>query len=54
MDAVSTANGSQEELRLLLPEDDYEKNAGANLLFEGLNFPEDPIRLLSVQVEAST
>lgn len=55
MDAVSAANGSQEELRLLLPEDDdYEKNAGANLLFEGLNFPEDPIRLLSVQVEVST
>lgn len=55
MDAVSAANGSQEELRLLLPEDDdYEKNAGTNLLFEGLNFPEDPIRLLSVQVEVST
>lgn len=49
MDAVSAANGST------TPEDDdYKKNAGANLLFEGLNFPEDPIRLLSVQVEVST
>lgn len=49
MNAVGAANGST------TPEDDdYKKNAGTNLLFEGLNFPEGPIRLLSVQVEVST
>lgn len=53
MDGAGAANGTQEELRLLLPPDDgYEEKAATNLLFEDLNFPEDPIRLLSVQVVA--
>ncbi|XP_042337304.1 kiSS-1 receptor-like, partial [Plectropomus leopardus] len=66
MEAVSAVNATQDELRLLpLPDDDpgnlgyhdYDPNAsGANspalppLVFEGVDFPEDPIKLLSVQV----
>lgn len=68
MEAVSAANATQDVLRLLPPPDDdpgnlgyhdYDPNAGANppalptLLFEGVNFPEDPIKLLSVQVQVS-
>ncbi|KAM9717593.1 LOW QUALITY PROTEIN: neuropeptide Y receptor type 2-like [Menidia menidia] len=47
------ANGTQDELRLL-PDDlryhDYDPGAATPTGFEGVNFPEDPIRLLSVQV----
>lgn len=51
MDGSGTANGTQEELRLLPPPDDgYEEKVATNLLFDDLNLPEDPIRLLSVQV----
>lgn len=51
MDGIGAANGTQEELRLLPPPGDgYEEKAATNLLFEDLNLPEDPIRLLSVQV----
>ncbi|XP_040887635.1 neuropeptide Y receptor Y2, like [Toxotes jaculatrix] len=55
MEAVTAANDTQDELRLLPPPDDdpgnlgyhdYDPNAGA----VPVNFPEDPIRLLSVQV----
>eukprot|EP00064_Thunnus_orientalis_P020128 superscaffoldBa00005375_g20260 len=62
MEAVSTANATQDELRLLPDDDnlgyhDYNSGAGAappalpTLVFEGVNFPEDPIKLLSVQSE---
>ncbi|XP_018518760.1 neuropeptide Y receptor Y2, like [Lates calcarifer] len=61
MEAVSAANDTQD---LPLPDDDpgslsyhdYDPNGGAmppalpTLVFEGVNFPEDPIKLLSVQV----
>ncbi|XP_042257736.1 neuropeptide Y receptor Y2, like [Thunnus maccoyii] len=61
MEVVSTANATQDELRLLPDDDnlgyhDYNSGAGAappalpTLVFEGVNFPEDPIKLLSVQV----
>ncbi|XP_022622375.1 neuropeptide Y receptor type 2-like [Seriola dumerili] len=62
MEAVSAANDTQDQLRLLPPPGDdlsyhdYDPNGGAvppalpTLVFEGVNFPEDPIRLLSVQV----
>ncbi|KAM7366632.1 hypothetical protein PAMP_016053 [Pampus punctatissimus] len=65
MEAISTANATQDELRLLpLPVNDsgnigyhdYDSDASAappalpTLLFEGVTFPEDPIKLLSVQV----
>ncbi|KAI3375879.1 hypothetical protein L3Q82_003754 [Scortum barcoo] len=62
MEAVSAVNATQDELRLPDPPDDdpgyhdYDPNAVANppvlptLVFEGMNFPEDPIKLLSVQV----
>ncbi|XP_019951007.1 neuropeptide Y receptor Y2, like [Paralichthys olivaceus] len=65
MEAVSVANDTQDELRFLPTSDDdpghvgyrdYDPDASAvppvlpTLLFEGVNFPEDPIRLLSVQV----
>ncbi|XP_038588840.1 neuropeptide Y receptor Y2, like [Micropterus salmoides] len=64
MEAVGAVNGTQDDLRLRpLPDDDpgnldyhdYGPNAGANppafpTVFEGVNFPEDPIKLLSVQV----
>lgn len=66
MDAVSAVNATQDELRLLDPTDDdpgnlgyhdYDPNTVANPpalpTFEGVNFPEDPIKLLSVQVEVS-
>ncbi|GLD68584.1 neuropeptide Y receptor type 2-like protein, partial [Lates japonicus] len=60
MEAVSVANDTQD---LPLPDDDpgslgyhdYDPNGGAmppalpTLVFEGVNFPEDPIKLLSVQ-----
>ncbi|XP_070785547.1 neuropeptide Y receptor Y2, like [Enoplosus armatus] len=61
MEAGSAVNTTQDEL-LPRPGDDnpsyhdYDPNGGANppalptLLFEGVNFPEDPIKLLSVQV----
>lgn len=64
MEAVSTVNATQDKLRLLPPYNDDPGNlsvregGGANppalptLLFEGVNFPEDTIKLLSVQVEA--
>lgn len=53
MDDIGAANGTQEELRLLSPPGDgYKEKAATNLLFEDLNLPEDPIRLLSVQVVA--
>lgn len=53
MDGPGAANGTQEELRLLPPPDNgYEEKAATNLLFDDLNLPEDPIRLLSVQVVA--
>ncbi len=66
MEAVSVVNPTPDELRLLPPPDDdpsnlsshdYDPGAGSGppalptLLFEGVNFPEDPIQLLSVQVE---
>ncbi|XP_071316005.1 neuropeptide Y receptor Y2, like [Trachinotus anak] len=65
MEAISAANDTQDQLRLLPPPDDdpgnlsyndYDPNGGGvppalpTLVFEGVNFPEDPIRLLSVQV----
>ncbi|XP_056224309.1 neuropeptide Y receptor Y2, like [Seriola aureovittata] len=62
MEAVSAVNDTQDQLRLLPPPGDdlsyhdYDPNGGAvppalpTLVFEGVNFPEDPIRLLSVQV----
>ncbi|XP_035531040.1 neuropeptide Y receptor Y2, like [Morone saxatilis] len=64
MEAVSAVNGTQDELRFLPPPDDdlgnlgyhdYNPSAAANppalpTVFEGVNFPEDPIKLLSVQV----
>ncbi|XP_053199655.1 neuropeptide Y receptor Y2, like [Scomber japonicus] len=62
MEAVSTAsNATEDEFRLLpLPDNDsgyHDYNAGGaappalpTLVFEGVNFPEDPIKLLSVQV----
>ncbi|XP_029382538.1 neuropeptide Y receptor Y2, like [Echeneis naucrates] len=61
MEAVSAANDTQDQLHLLpspgdLAYPDYHPNAGAappvlpTLVFEGVNFLEDPIRLLSVQV----
>ncbi|XP_068164214.1 neuropeptide Y receptor Y2, like [Antennarius striatus] len=65
MEAISAVNATQDELRLLLPPDDelgnlayhdYDPDGRANqpvlptLLFEGVNFQEDPIKLLSVQV----
>ncbi len=68
MDTLSAINATQDELRLLTPPDvdpgnlayhDYDPNAVANppalptSVFEGVNFPEDPIKLLSVQVEVS-
>lgn len=68
MEAVSAVNATQDELRLLPPPDDdldnlgyhdYNQRVGANppvlptLVSEGVNFPEDPIKLLSVQVEFS-
>ncbi|KAM6908870.1 neuropeptide Y receptor Y2, like [Xenentodon cancila] len=62
MEDVSAANATQDEPRPL-PDDntgtlgyhDYDPNASASppalpTGFEGVNFPEDPIRLLSVQV----
>ncbi|KAM9836736.1 neuropeptide Y receptor Y2, like [Aulostomus maculatus] len=58
MDVVSTANTTEDKLRLL-PENnpgDYDSGGGAGppalptLVFKGVNFPEDPIKLLSVQV----
>ncbi|XP_070849124.1 neuropeptide Y receptor Y2, like [Chaetodon trifascialis] len=62
MEAVSAVNATQDD-RPSLDDDpgtlgyhDYDPSAGANptasatLGFEGVNFPEDPIRLLSVQV----
>lgn len=65
MEAVGAANTTQAELRLLATPDDepdsldyrdYGQNADAPLPtgFEGVSFPEDPIRLLSVQVQAHT
>ena len=63
MEAVSAVNATPDELRLLPDDDpgypDYDPGAGANppalptLVFEGVNFPEDPIKLLSVQVRGS-
>ncbi|KAF0028933.1 hypothetical protein F2P81_018038 [Scophthalmus maximus] len=59
MEAVSAANDTGNELRLLPDDDpgnlayrDYDSTAAVlpTLVFEGVNFPEDPIRLLSVQV----
>uniref|UniRef100_A0A672YL34 Neuropeptide Y receptor type 2 n=1 Tax=Sphaeramia orbicularis TaxID=375764 RepID=A0A672YL34_9TELE len=65
MDALNAANATQDELRLLPPPDDdpanlvyqdYDSGAGAvppalpTVVFEGVNFPEDSIKLLSVQV----
>lgn len=58
MEVGSAVNATQDELRLLpLPGDGPDNlGVGANapvlptLLFEGVNFPEDPIKLLSVQV----
>ncbi|XP_047443256.1 neuropeptide Y receptor Y2, like [Mugil cephalus] len=59
MDDLSAVNATQDELGLLpLPDDDPSSiNGGAPVppvlptgLFEGVNFPEDPIRLPSVQV----
>ncbi|CAB1451407.1 unnamed protein product [Pleuronectes platessa] len=64
MEAVSVANDSLDKLHFLSTSDDdlgqvgyrdYDPDASAvppTLSSEGLNFPEDPIRLLSVQVEA--
>lgn len=53
MDGPGAANGTQEELRLLPPPDDgFEEKVATNLVFDDLNLPEDPIRLLSVQVVA--
>lgn len=67
MEPVSAANATQDELRLLPPPDDdpgnfgyhdYGQNTVGGLApalptqgFEGVNFQEDPIKLLSVQVE---
>lgn len=65
MDAVSAGNATEELFPLPdgdpgnLAYQDYDLRASANppavptLVFEGVNFPEDPIRLLSVQVEVS-
>lgn len=65
MAAISSVNATQDELRLLLPPGDalgniayhdYDPSSGAKQPvlptseFEGVNIPEDPIRLLSVQV----
>ncbi|KAK5606882.1 Neuropeptide Y receptor type 2 [Crenichthys baileyi] len=64
MEAFGEVNATQEELRFLPPPDsdpnnlgyhDYPPNIGIPppvlpTGFEGVNFPEDPIRLLSVQV----
>ncbi|XP_068611964.1 neuropeptide Y receptor Y2, like [Brachionichthys hirsutus] len=65
METISAVNATQDELRLLLPPDnelgnlvyqDYDPDASAKqpvlptLLFEGVTFQEDPIKLLSVQV----
>ncbi|MEQ2174741.1 hypothetical protein GOODEAATRI_011021 [Goodea atripinnis] len=63
MEAFGEVNATQEELRFLPPPDsdpnnlgyhDYSPNIGIPppvlpTGFEGVNFPEDPIRLLSVQ-----
>lgn len=65
MDAVIAGNATEDLVPLPdgdpgnLAYQDYDLRASANppalptLLFEGVNFPEDPIRLLSVQVEDS-
>lgn len=66
MEVISTANATQDGLRFLPPPDNdsgnlgyHDSSAGAEppalptLVFEGVNFPEDPIKLLSVQVEVS-
>ncbi|XP_051800440.1 neuropeptide Y receptor Y2, like [Acanthochromis polyacanthus] len=56
MEAFSAINATQEVLHLPPPDDRYDPNAGPitpdlpTPVFEGVNFPEDPIRLLSVQV----
>ncbi|KAF7646536.1 hypothetical protein LDENG_00185660 [Lucifuga dentata] len=65
MDATSSSNATSGELHLLSPSDhdsanlgyhDYGSSAGSapsappTLVFERVNFPEDPIKLLSVQV----
>ena len=65
MEALGAVNASQDELRLLPPPDDSPSYIdwdpdGANLpvfptlLFQGVNFPEDSIKLLSVQVELTS
>ncbi|XP_076019374.1 neuropeptide Y receptor Y2, like [Genypterus blacodes] len=65
MEAFSSANATSEELRLLSPSDgnpgdigyrNYRPASGSapsalpTLVFEGVGFPEDPIKLVSVQV----
>lgn len=63
MEAVGAANTTQAGLRLLATPDDgpshldYRDYAPLPALptgFEGVSFPEDPIRLLSVQVQPHT
>lgn len=67
MEALGEVNATQEELHFLPPPDgdpnnlgyhDYPPNIGIlppvlPAGFEGVNFPEDPIRLLSVQVRVA-
>lgn len=58
MEVGSAANATRDELRLLPPPGDGLDSFGVEvnppvlptLLFEGVSFPEDPIKLLSVQV----